>query len=529
MAMAWAGDAAPPDRIRDAATRAITLFQASQKGWHSNQTCNSCHHQYQAALAFQAAREHGIPVDEKIAHADAVPTFNYTELDRAVQYSWVIEPAMDDAYRLVAADAAGIRPNLVTAIYARLLAARQDADGSWSSFHQRPPSSYSFFTETALSLRAIQLYSHPSEKADAFVHVARGRKWLASHPPGDTEARTYQLLGLWWAGVERSELKKLAKALFAIQQPDGGWASLDGRDSDAYSTSQVLVALHDAGGVPLSDPRWQRGIQYLLNTQATDGSWHVVSRLHPPASVSPPYFETGYPYGHDQFLSALAADWAVMALARALGPGKTGAPPELKEGEPSLLEPWAETVLFRRHRPSEGAAGRRVRSEFGYQGRNHRADDGRAQCREDEIINRSRSERERACEHWVFGADGGGTIWRERDAGNEPAAGPWRGGAGCGWTACSHVPCDAVFPGGVLGQHRDPSAAARSRRRARRTDGVDWHVIGDGDQRRRPVGKRWPWCGSSWIWGSRRMRRNQAALRCWIERCSETRWRSRNC
>jgi ankyrin repeat protein len=346
MAMASAGDAALPDRIRDAATRAITLFQASQKGWHSTQTCNSCHHQYQAALAFQSAREHGIPVDEKIAHADAVPTFNYTELDRAVQYNWVIEPAMDDAYRLVAADAAGIRPNLVTAIYARLLAARQDSDGSWSSFHQRPPSSYSFFTETALSLRAIQLYSYPSEKADAFVHVTRGRSWLASHQPRDTEARTYQLLGLWWAGADRSELKKLARALFAIQQPDGGWASLDGRESDAYSTSQVLVTLHDAGGVPISDPRWQRGIHYLLKKQAPDGSWHVVSRLHPPASVSPPYFETGYPYGHDQFLSALAADWAVMALARALGPGKRAELPELKEGEPSLADPWAEAVLF---------------------------------------------------------------------------------------------------------------------------------------------------------------------------------------
>jgi ankyrin repeat protein len=346
MALAWAGDAAPPDRIRDAATRAITLFQASQKGWHATQTCNSCHHQYQAALAFQSAREHGIPVDEKIAHADAVPTFNYTELDRAVQYNWVIEPAMDDAYRLVAADAAGVRPNLVTAIYARLLAARQDPDGSWTSFHQRPPSSYSFFTETALSLRAIQLYSHPSEKADAFVHLARGRRWLAAHRPPDTEARTYQLLGLWWAGVDGSELKKLAQALFANQLPDGGWASLDGRQSDAYSTSQVLVALHDAGGVPISDRRWQQGIDYLLKTQAADGSWHVVSRLHPPASVSPPYFETGYPYGHDQFLSALAADWAVMALARALGPGQKVALPELKEGEPSLVEPWAATMLF---------------------------------------------------------------------------------------------------------------------------------------------------------------------------------------
>ena len=338
--------AAPPDQIRQAATRAITLFQASQKRWYSSQTCDSCHHQFQAALAFQAAREHDIPLDEKIAHADAVKAFNYSDLDSAVQYNWVIEPAMDDAYELVAANSAGVRPNLATAVYARLLAARQDSDGSWTSFHQRPPSSYSFFTETALSLHAIQLYSHPSEKADAFVHITRGRTWLASHKASDTEARTYQLLGLWWAGADRAQLQKLAKALLATQQPDGGWNSLDGRESDAYSTSQVLVALRDAGDVAISDARWQRGIDYLLKTQAGDGSWHVVSRLHPPASVSPPYFESGYPYGHDQFLSALAADWAVMALARALGPGKKVELPELKEGEPTGVEPWTEMGLF---------------------------------------------------------------------------------------------------------------------------------------------------------------------------------------
>src|ERR1700733_7719499 len=190
---AWAGNA-PTNQIRDAATRAITLFQASQKNWYSTQTCSSCHHQFQAALAFQSARQHGLAVNEKIARADAVKAFNYRDLDIAVQYNWVIEPAMDDAYQLVAAADAGVRPNLVTAIYARLLAARQAADGTWSSFHQRPPSSYSFFTQTALSLRAIELFSDPSEQADASAHIARGRKWLESNQPPDTEGRTYQLL-----------------------------------------------------------------------------------------------------------------------------------------------------------------------------------------------------------------------------------------------------------------------------------------------------------------------------------------------
>ncbi|MBZ5627024.1 MAG: ankyrin repeat domain-containing protein, partial [Acidobacteriia bacterium] len=107
----------------------------------------------------------------------------------------------------------------------------------------------------------------------------------------------------------------------------------------------ALVGLHQAGGVPINDPAWQRGIGYLLRTKAPDGSWHVVSRLHPPAPVSPQYFETGHPYGHDQFISTMGESMAVFALATALGPAKLS-PLTLQEAEPREIEPWAETLLF---------------------------------------------------------------------------------------------------------------------------------------------------------------------------------------
>jgi hypothetical protein len=57
-------------------------------------------------------REHGIPFDEAIARADAAKAFTYADLDRVVKYSWIIEPGVDDAYRLIAADAAGVGPSL---------------------------------------------------------------------------------------------------------------------------------------------------------------------------------------------------------------------------------------------------------------------------------------------------------------------------------------------------------------------------------------------------------------------------------
>src|SRR6266853_591836 len=333
-------------RIRDAAARNLALFQSSQKHWFEVQRCDSCHHQYQPALAYRAAREHGIPFDESIARADAAKAFTYADLDRAVQYSWIIEPAVDDAYRLIAADAAGVRPNLTTAVMARILTARQNVGGDWPSHRQRPPSSYSNVTFTALGVRAIQLYSHPTQKADIATHVALARKWLLAHRAVDTEERTYKLLGLKWAGGDRATILSAAKPLLDSQQPDGGWSSLDGRESDAYSTGQALVALHDGGGVPISDANWQRGIEYLLKTQAPDGSWHVATRLYPPAPLSPPYFESGLPYGHDQFLSAQGGAWAVMALTSALGTGKRVVPEPLPGVAPQNVESWAETMLF---------------------------------------------------------------------------------------------------------------------------------------------------------------------------------------
>lgn len=342
------GQEAHPDQVRAAASRALASIQKAQAPWYTTnkQVCASCHHQYQPALAYRVARDHRIPFDEAIAKADAITAFTFADIDRAVQYTHVIEPAMDDAYRLVAANAAGVKPNLGAAIYARLLISRQNTDGDWDGFHQRPPSSYSRVTMATLGLRAVQVYHHPSQKAQADAAIARARKFLESRTARDTEERSYQLLGLRWAGADRATLRKLAGALQATQRPDGGWSSIPGRESDVYSTGQALVALHDGGSVAIIDSSWQRGIAYLLKTQAPDGTWHATSRLHPPAPLSPPYFDAGYPHGHDQFLSMQGASWAVMALSYALEPATRVVPPPLPETEPAGVEPWVEPMLF---------------------------------------------------------------------------------------------------------------------------------------------------------------------------------------
>ena len=82
--------------------------------------------------------------------------------------------------------------------------------------------------------------------------------------------------------------------------------------SDAYATGQALAALRESGVVAASqEPALRRGVEFLLRTQLVDGSWLVKSRAVPIQA----YFESGFPHGADQWISAAGTAWAVRALA----------------------------------------------------------------------------------------------------------------------------------------------------------------------------------------------------------------------
>jgi N-acyl-D-amino-acid deacylase len=67
-----------------------------------------------------------------------------------------------------------------------------------------------------------------------------------------------------------------------------------------------------------TDTAYERGIQYLLNTQQEDGSWYVRTR----AMAFQPYFDAGFPHGFDQWISAAGTSWATLALSMA-SPART--------------------------------------------------------------------------------------------------------------------------------------------------------------------------------------------------------------
>src|SRR5207247_9056516 len=98
-----------------------------------------------------------------------------------------------------------------------------------------------------------------------------------------------------------------------------GWSQLPTMGSDAYATGEALYALNAAGNMLTANPVYQKGVKYLLRTQAADGSWHVASR----SIWLQPYFESGFPYGHDQWISAAGTSWATMALSMTVDPRRS--------------------------------------------------------------------------------------------------------------------------------------------------------------------------------------------------------------
>jgi hypothetical protein len=131
--------------------------------------------------------------------------------------------------------------------------------------------------------------------------------------PKTNDDLAMRLLGLLWTGASKPEIGTAAQALAARQRPDGGWAQIPNLASDAFATGESLYALHRSGTVQPSGDAYVRGVTYLLGTQFADGSWYVRSR----APKFQPSFQSGFPFDHDQWISAAATAWAMPALAPA--------------------------------------------------------------------------------------------------------------------------------------------------------------------------------------------------------------------
>jgi ankyrin repeat protein len=312
--------------LRTSVERSLTLLRSASVVFAANGGCASCHSHNILDIAESAARAKGIAVpvavDEKSLaqrHGLAKGPMNLPAnlLDR-------FDPPVPEltAYSLIALFSSGYPADRSTDAGVVNLMALQRADGRWASGTiARPPIEDGDIFRTALAIRALSIYGPPGRRAEVNERIVRARGWLGKAKSVTAEDRNMQLLGLHWgqptnenAPGDRSLVARLVKEVLAQQRSDGGWAQTTHLSSDAYATGQSLFALAETGAVTPEHAAFKKGMAFLLSTQRPDGSWYVSSR----SPKFQPYFDGGFPYGHDQWISSMATGWAATALAAAL-------------------------------------------------------------------------------------------------------------------------------------------------------------------------------------------------------------------
>jgi ankyrin repeat protein/mono/diheme cytochrome c family protein len=312
------GRPAPAESPRAAIERTLPLIQQNDVAFLKKAGCVSCHNNTLTAATVAAARAGGFRVDETIAQQqlETVGTYIDTWRERALQGIAIPGNADTVSYILHGLAAEKYPANAATDAMAFALKREQAADGHWRILANRPPIESNDIEVTALSMRALQVYAPAAERAEYQQAIARAAAWLRNATASTTEEQAFRLLGLAWSGADTATIGAAARALVTGQRPDGGWAQIPTLMSDAYATGEALVALAQSGAMKVTSPIYKRGVDFLLKTQNADGSWFVRSRAVP----LQPHFESGFPYGRDQFISAAATNWATQALIAAARP-----------------------------------------------------------------------------------------------------------------------------------------------------------------------------------------------------------------
>lgn len=298
---------------RKAVDQAMELLTKSSTQFFNESGCVGCHHQSILSRAANSLRVAGVGeykmVNEELTRGMIAANPLESQWLQFLNTGGDVDALVN---ALVGFGAAKLPASPLTDSAVNYIAGRQHSNGSWvMDGVSRAPLEESTITRTSLAIRAMQLYGWPARKAEFDERIVRASKWLLEQQPQTNYERADHLMGLHWAGAPSADISRAAKTLLQAQGADGGWSQNPYLASDAYATGIVLSALRESGKLEASKAPYKKGVAYLLRTQLDDGSWYVTSR----APKFQPYFESGFPHGHDQWISASATAWAVMALA----------------------------------------------------------------------------------------------------------------------------------------------------------------------------------------------------------------------
>ncbi|MBL7648347.1 MAG: terpene cyclase/mutase family protein [Candidatus Hydrogenedentes bacterium] len=307
--------------VQQTVTRATAYLRTESAAWLSSRTCAACHHIPMALWALSEADRRGYEVDKQFITDTTETALGSVEKLMAVGLQ--ANPANPPDPRPMAAGV-NIGAAFMAAVGSSLLplepgqrdtvtfiaddiVKKQRGDGSWEFFLSRSPVNESQTTDAVWIIMALQADNRPGALDSRRGAIEKASAWLANaSPPDNLQDKALGLLLASRAGKSRAEMQTPIDEILALQLEDGGWGQKADMPSDAFATGEVLYVLSLAGYTPADAPI-QRGIDFLVTTQAEDGSWLMTSRATPDGSPGSSKLLTP--------ITCAGAAWATLGLA----------------------------------------------------------------------------------------------------------------------------------------------------------------------------------------------------------------------
>ena len=310
----------PATDVQSTVQTSLEFLRNDMHVWRNQRRCAACHHGPMYLWASTVAESNGYTVDEQdlSEHADWLVS-NDARLFRPSLPGATEKPRLSQG-TIYLAHALNALPsdnkNRVRG-WKRIAdhwQATQQESGAWLGPAGRPP----IFNTPEILTQLISLaivdsadksQENPSSSASDLQGMhKRAESWLTS----TTMDVSHQglVLNLWRATNERDpnfteHIDRFVKTLRELQQTDGGWSQGDGLPSDAFATGQTLFVFHRAG-IGANDEAVNKGIDYLVQSQQSNGTWPMRSRSDP---------ATNMPAGNLNPITYAATSWATIGMS----------------------------------------------------------------------------------------------------------------------------------------------------------------------------------------------------------------------
>src|SRR3954468_14145129 len=312
-------------QIHQTIERAIVYLQTESAAWLKTRKCAACHHVPLPLWALGEAARQGYAIDKKFV-TDTTESLLGSR-DKLLASKIFPNPAdppdprpqgrglnMGLPFLAVAAQTfpsltEGQRQSLKLIV--EEIITKQQPDGSWEFFAtlRRPPINESQTTDAAWIIMALDGEREPDAPESQRAALSKAIAWLdAAKPSNIHQEKILKVLMGTRSAKPREKIQTTIDELLTLQRADGGWSqTVPELKSDAYATGQSLYVLSLAG-YTAERPEIKRGVDFLVATQAPDGSWPMISRSTPDGSPGSAKLLTP--------ITCAASSWATLGLAR---------------------------------------------------------------------------------------------------------------------------------------------------------------------------------------------------------------------